>query len=311
MKNRYKILVFVLLLCTIFSTLLFVRPKVNAQVSDLTNTTWYFNSLLLNNGYFPESNFYSFFAETSIGGVNYAYIEFSTGLGDKIYSIDFGGSVLYNEGWVDESYRTITFIGGGSMSNSSLISFVENNATFVSGPPIGGDTENISGGYRFNSSISTSIFGDIEEQELDILFENNFFLYNNTDVAYDMFTLHTDDLGNNYFCFENSTSGNYIRAGIVSLDNSYISMFSQYRTLEWTTQEVSDDTYIWLNENGEFGEFDVPTESAPDDMFGWLLDSVNAFLQIEILPGVRIIWLIQFALVVPIALIILKLYFGG
>lgn len=419
MKNRKKIFIFVLLLCTIFSTLILVRPKVKAQITDLSGTTWILNDPLYWDWSTVNINFTS-------NGQNFTSISSADTYINSLYYVNRDGQVLayyvnadaLPDGefyWTNQSYRTISILSGTDATNVSFISYLASVATQVGGSSgydvtleqgsnsldfslfavgevlyqinetgynvpiytnatplpytieevesiqfINNSTDyrllvyqdastyysiepgnssllysitadrtydlelvrvsttpttyTISGGYQFYPTISSSIFGDTSEQELDILLEGNFWLYGNESVQWDMFTLHTLSSEDTalYFCYESSIFNKYNYVGQLINNNTQIQTYVGERTIYFEEQEVSEDVYNWLNDNGRFGNYDdtLPTP-APDNPFGFVVDMVNDFLQIEFLPGFKFIHLLYIAISIPLLMYILKLFLGG
>lgn len=112
-------------------------------VSDLTGTTWEFNSTVYcDNRYFYinfESNGSTFDAINCLywyddipfpHGEN--YMSYGTGGGTQVCSGDVGVPGAYN--WVNQAYRTIAITGGTDVTNANFISWLETNATQVIEP---------------------------------------------------------------------------------------------------------------------------------------------------------------------------------
>lgn len=102
------------------------------SVSNLTGTTWLINGTFTE----PASTIYAYinFVSNSanFGGIR-IYDGLDPGMGQTIhYTIpDQEAIFVCEQGWTDEAYRTIAITGGEDATNSSLITWLENNATQV------------------------------------------------------------------------------------------------------------------------------------------------------------------------------------
>lgn len=98
-------------------------------VSDLTNTTWYFNQ-------WPNiNNTADYYINFTCDGDTYTRL--STDSDDMYidyYSQSTGTVHVYGMmGWNDEGWRTITITGGNDVTNATLIAWIEANAEQQSG----------------------------------------------------------------------------------------------------------------------------------------------------------------------------------
>lgn len=106
-------------------------------VSDLTNTTWYFNryfrnipssSLTYNINFTSNNNSYT---SLYLNMINYNYGHYT--LNYNSTQVYYCNDDLGEDSWTDEIYRTFTITGGTDVTNASLIAFLELNATQQSG----------------------------------------------------------------------------------------------------------------------------------------------------------------------------------
>lgn len=90
-------------------------------VTDLTNTTWVFNSTIN----IEEEQ--SYFIDFTSNGITYASINFESGkLGETML---YGNNTVYEGGeWEYEAEKTVAITGGTDATTSSLIQFFEANA---------------------------------------------------------------------------------------------------------------------------------------------------------------------------------------
>lgn len=118
------------------------------QVSDLTDTTWEIDAYpdllggqpryLIN---FTANN--ENFVGIMLGQVDdidprwLTYLYNLSGIASDLHAYNSYGAT---PGWLNESYRTITITGGADATNATLIAWLENNATLISGG--GGDGGN-------------------------------------------------------------------------------------------------------------------------------------------------------------------------
>lgn len=145
-------------------------------ITDLTNTSWYFNETLDHFGISNQDSFElgSYEAEFMINyyaGNHYPYtsLYFSLGYSDCVFydpnydpTFDF---VPYEGGmWTDEDCRTIFITGGEDVTNPDLISWLTQNATQVENPTIITDLTNTS--WRFNDTLEHWGIGEPDEEDL-------------------------------------------------------------------------------------------------------------------------------------------------
>lgn len=100
-------------------------------VTDLTNTIWEFDETLI----FTDSGNYNInFVSNSVTNVAISFIYFSR-QGDIVRTINYSGvsNDVYDlsTGWLAEAYRTIEITGGTDVTNATLISWLEANATQI------------------------------------------------------------------------------------------------------------------------------------------------------------------------------------
>lgn len=116
------------------------------QVSDLTNTTWYFNSTVTGITYPDYVNAYLDF---EVNNQTRHFIFGSSGVIQYSNVVDSRQTDIiqaYSNNWYNESYRTITITGGQDATNPDIIFWMLSNATQV---------ENLRGTYwRFNSTLA-------------------------------------------------------------------------------------------------------------------------------------------------------------
>lgn len=91
------------------------------MITDLTGTTWYFNSQLGRVDFGYELDF-------SSNGTSYDYLEYSDGING--FELWYNNTDVYGQdGWVNSDYRTIEILGGWGATDPYLISWLEQNAT--------------------------------------------------------------------------------------------------------------------------------------------------------------------------------------
>ena len=101
------------------------------SVSDLTNTTWLIKDASEITTPNTDETYYINFSDSN------DYTQFKIGKQDTKKAIWYDNSiVLYGGAWVDESYRTITISGGTEATNSTLITWLQANATQQVGPTV-------------------------------------------------------------------------------------------------------------------------------------------------------------------------------
>ena len=96
-------------------------------VSNLTNTTWTINNNAGNNG--SSVYFYNITFAFPYDNYNYISFEFDSGIMDHPCLSDTSGDIDGANNYVDARGLTITITGGTDVTNASLISWLEANAT--------------------------------------------------------------------------------------------------------------------------------------------------------------------------------------
>lgn len=104
------------------------------SVADLTNTTWTFNSTM--SGASDLSQKYITF--TTANSAEWSRILYTSSNTVMSYKEAIGDwTTVYNSsGWGNQAYRTITISGGNDVTNSTLIAWIEANASQVFPPDI-------------------------------------------------------------------------------------------------------------------------------------------------------------------------------
>ena len=96
-------------------------------ISDLTGTTWVFNSVL------TDLYAASFNIDFTNNGNNYDYLEVYYDDFAEVYTIFYGQYAVYDDDggghWFADNYKTITITGGIDATEPLLIQWLESNAT--------------------------------------------------------------------------------------------------------------------------------------------------------------------------------------
>lgn len=126
MKNKKGFVLSILLFLFIFGVTipLFMTNNIKAKadtITNLTNTTWLFNETLDN-----YSGSYRVYINFTSNSQNYTYMTFDSEMG---FIVQYDGDIVYFSGWQDNSYRSITITSGTDATNSTLISWLQSNAT--------------------------------------------------------------------------------------------------------------------------------------------------------------------------------------
>lgn len=343
MKNRKKIFIFFVLLCTIFGTLLFINPTSKAvdnwdnlislqgaTVSVPSNWTATAGYGRFDVGVIVNGNDFSKIADREFD-IGYAFDPINLRIFSQANTITFGVSAFFD--FNSSTALTIQFINGDDLTNSLLINWlVSNNATIVGGIYDTPDpTYTISGQYQFNEEI-TWLYDTSEQEGILYLPFYVYNLDNSTRVNYDyMLNQNREDLGINYFLYANETdSGTFIGeyAGRFTTSTT-INMFGDERIIYFYTADVSEGLYTWLNENGRFindSTLDPNNPDNPDsgnnpnnpnnpdfgtDTVRQIINQVNAFLGIQILPGLSFRDILLICIALPLLMYILKVFLGG
>lgn len=106
-------------------------------ITDLTNTTWVFNDEPnIESDLFVSKSYQLSFISKNITFTNLLYDDngatngyLTYGENPRIHAYAYNFDSGYSVGWTDEAYKTITITGGTDATNSTLISWLEANAT--------------------------------------------------------------------------------------------------------------------------------------------------------------------------------------
>lgn len=195
-------------------------------ITNLTNTSWYFNETLDHCGISNMDSWEigSYEAEFMINYYatnNYPYtsLYYQLGYADCMYyepNYDPTYNFVPYEGgmWTDEDCRTIFITGGEDVTNPDLISWITQNATQVENPVIITDLTNTS--WCFNDALDHWGVGNIEVQDgggdehwsqFDINFTSNDTQY--TSLHYKLETVTNSD-NVHYYTSEGKDSEAYL-----------------------------------------------------------------------------------------------------
>ena len=112
-------------------------------ITNLTNTSWYFNETLDHCGIGNSHSIYDddyhsvFHVDIVWNGIQYTTLDYDLGMPNIANNMSYYGGdnyvdgTQYEDGWLDESYRTITITGGDDVENPDLITWITSNATQV------------------------------------------------------------------------------------------------------------------------------------------------------------------------------------
>lgn len=130
MRRKKRLVISLVLVFFIFgvSLPLFItnHRKVKADtITNLTGTTWVFNNSI--NFFYWSNRFYINFTSNN---TNYIQLYMLDDEERNIYYYTSSNSVgVYYDGWQNDNYKTITITGGNDVTNSTLISWLQDNAT--------------------------------------------------------------------------------------------------------------------------------------------------------------------------------------
>lgn len=255
-------------------------------ISDLTNTSWYFNETLDHFGIGEPDGFHigALVAEFSVNfyaGNHHPY----TSLGHYGYECNLYYEPNYDptfnfvpyEGdrWTDEDCRTIWITGGDDVTNPDLISWITQNATQVENPTIITDVTNTS--WYFNDVLDHWGVGNIEVvgggdehwSEFNINFTSNNAQY--TSLYYELETGTSSD-NVHYYTSEGEDTEAYwvdkwedeayktitITGGEAATDPTFIVWLTKNATQ--VTLEDSDDNGNTETKSGHYLAFTSPKE---------------------------------------------------
>lgn len=116
-------------------------------ITDLTGTKWVINSI-------PSVNLEQSFSLTfTSNSSNWSTLQLSYG-NDPTIKYTFGTWVYSNDTWTDQDYRLISITGGDDAQNSTLISWLQDNAVQAPVVDLSGTT------WDFNDTITTWLSND-------------------------------------------------------------------------------------------------------------------------------------------------------
>lgn len=193
-------------------------------ITDLTNTTWLFNDNL------SLINEFSYSIDFMSDNINYNYLSYRFREGDVINYINDNDSILvYYDGWANNSYKTIHITGGTDVTNTDLISWLENNATQITVDDLTGTKWIINETPNWFSSTS---------YEID-------FVTNNETEEYNEIQSIVDQGNNIYYLPAQQPSA------IWNASNGWLD--SVYRTIEISGGNDSSSTELiaWLSQNAQ------------------------------------------------------------
>ena len=130
-------------------------------ITDLTNTAWYFNSILSTTpGTISEWNLQFTSNDTD---TSFTYFNIENGPAEKSPYISYSpnrliGTTVYSiktNTWTNDAYRTIYITGGSDATTSGVITWIQNNATYL-GPVYTECTINYKTHYPIGSIVITS-----------------------------------------------------------------------------------------------------------------------------------------------------------
>lgn len=131
----------------------FIDEKLEFSISDLTGTIWVFND-------YPDLSSATYYINFSSNENNYSYLQ----IGSERIFYENTRVYLDGEGWENEAYRTIIITGGTDATNSTLIAWLESNATQVSSQSNNMFIGNlpITDSFFGSSSVSKICYGNVE-----------------------------------------------------------------------------------------------------------------------------------------------------
>jgi hypothetical protein len=215
------------------------------SVTDLTNTTWVFNS-----GVYVTSAFNTIYINFNSYHNNYTSISFNNNMG----TLKYNNTIVYDEenigGWMLEDFQEITITGGTDATNSTLISWLQQNATQQS------TTKTYKLGWRLKStpsvnytvafSFNESHTGDREYLRIyDGENISGTLLYEYTGTGVTPSTSVTCTTGKLYLIISNSWSNSYIQQVTVNSG-----------TITYTEGQIEESPY------NSYALFDVQSDGS-------------------------------------------------
>jgi hypothetical protein len=237
-------------------------------ITNLTNTSWYFNETLDHCGISNMDSWElgSYEAEFMINYYatnNYPYTSLYYRLGYEdcvFYDPNYDPTndfVPYEGGWTDEDCRTIFITGGEDVTNPDLISWITQNATQVENPVIITDVTNTS--WRFNEVLYHWNVGEVDEEETSVRyndFRNITFNANGENFNYLGYRGHRND----DFASGTPLAVSYNDTTVYDT-NSWVDETYKTITITGGNDATNPKFIVWLTQNAT--QIEIPTPEAP------------------------------------------------
>jgi len=198
-----------------YDKLSFIDDRLEFSVTDLTNTKWVFNnSISLSFGQY-NINYESDGSTFDILNVTSSYLSYDL-------AGDTSQQAYFNSAWTNQAYRIIEITGGNDVTNSTLIQWLEANATQVTIDDLTGTT------WLFNDTVNIEGYGG----SWDIIFNHGDGMY--VGIGIPGYVIDYNTNGNDYTAY---------------YDNAWVD--ETYKTIEITggTDVTNVEFIAWLEGN--------------------------------------------------------------
>lgn len=328
---------FVLFIFGVSIPLFMSNPKkVKAEtITDLTNTTWIINATP---SVTPRGVYGINFTTDNITDNYQLYIGYDADDVDPYnclvyYSLSNpypnGSSLVYsyeNGTWVNDAYRTITFTGGQDVTNSSLISWLQNNATQYNPTPSGTQiTHKYWASYIDMVMTDNEIVGDnnISYKVLLNTYTNN---YNDQTLTGLAFTGKLTQINDNYSYIYSTANNDILYRGTTNtIDNPMLLEFTLGDYMDDDLYDLMDDKGVWFddaraymagtsfgsiygfNSGVAYGEANATQYTS---LVTNILNGLGNILNIQVFPNITIGLLIGLPLLLSMLAVVLKILRG-
>ena len=329
MRNKKGCILSFLLVFFIFgvSIPLFMtnHKKIKADtINDLTNTTWVFNNSIVFN--ISPQTFYINFTSDNYNYTRLQYF-YDDEDGDMILYLD--GSVVYGYGmWLYNSSKTITITGGTDVSNSTLISFLQTNATMQTPTPTGTELTHKYWASYIDINLSDNEVINDDNISYKVLLNTYTNDYNNQTLTGLAFTGKLTQINDNFsyiISINNNDPITLYKGNTSEIDNPMLLEFTLGDYMDSDLYDLMDDYGVWFddaraymagtsfgsiygfNSGVAYGEANATQYTS---LVTNILNGLGNILNIQVFPNITIGLLIGLPLLLGVLAVVLKILRG-
>lgn len=347
---------FVLFIFGVSIPLFMSNPKkVKADtITNLTNTTWTINnsvpyssysqlnmgtdnilnlniSFTSNNSQYSVLSFYTGldFDDHEYKYLGFAYTNNNQNPYTQVYSIFVNysnTSTVLSSSWLNDNYKTIEITGGTDVTNTYLISWLQNNATQQNVTPVGTEiTHRYWASYIDMVMTDNEIVGDnnISYKVLLNTYTNN---YNEQTLTGLAFTGKLTQINDNYSYIYSTGNNDILYRGTTNtIDNPMLLEFTLGDYMDDDLYDLMDDRGVWFddaraymagtsfgsiygfNSGVAYGEANATQYTS---LVTNILNGLGNILNIQVFPNITIGLLIGLPLLLGVLAVVLKILRG-